>query len=722
MVRYRSLLFIPLILSLITACVPVKQDKGSVITPEDTQDIQRPVKTSLPTLKPTEFTTVTPVPTAKIPDLSLKVITTDNVSYLTQIKMLGDGQITDVAFSPGGGLIAASSTIGIRLHGGVDLIERAFIPGADPVTRVTFSPDGKLLAAGTQAGTIEIYVVEDLINNKNKTISPARKIKANNYAITCLVFSPDSRSLSSGSQDRTILIWNPSTGRRVRSLGGFLLGVSAIAYSIDSTFLAGSSLDGTTRIWRISSGELINSSGEPDTRRYDVDRYPISLGFLPAGELVSTWADSSLTGWAWQGKNSESVDIQNQPQGYSFSLNNAKKQQIIGITTDGVVQVFGTGSASPDGVKLLPGITFETNAHIISASISMDGQRLVTASYPSEIDLWDMKSGDRMKTYSRGPHGQQLLTSAFSPDSKLLATAHGDGLIRIWDTVNMQNYFEFEVNNAETTRSMLFPADGKYLLTGTDAIYLYSTDVLQNLLRRQLSDPIKTASQLPALRVIRTGGIVRSIALSSDGKYLASANLLDKSVQIWDPVNGKLIDKLDGFSDPVEVLAFSPDSQNLAAGSADHTVRIWHSDNLTLKTVIANTIDSEIPIPQKSDLVIKTEIAVLSLVFSPDGKQLAIAGAGWNVRVVDSTNGGLLFHFKGAKYQVTAIAISTDGKLFATGDADGIIRVYGSGQGVPLLVLEGHASMVNTLNFSPDRRMLISGGEDSTIRLWGIVD
>jgi WD40 repeat protein len=720
---HRSLIFVPVIFSLITSCVSVKPDIPATITPEVTPNVSNTAISASPTTKLPEVSTSTPSPVLNIPSLSLNKITPENTISLTQVKMLGDGQVSDVAFSPGGGLIAASSNIGIRVHGGQDLIERVFIPTADPVARIAFSPDGRLLAAGTQAGTIQIYSVNDLVSPDNKPIAPLKEIKANNFAITCLVFAPDSQSLSSGSLDRTILVWDPSTGKKIRSLSGFILGISAIAYSMDGTMLAGSSLDGVTRIWRFRTGEQINSSGSPDNKRQRVDHFPIRLGFQPGEWLVSTWADGDITAWHWQDTKSEPVNVHNQPDGYSYSLISPETGQITAANQDGKVQIFKSGSVNTESLPLTQGLSFETNGGIISASLSADGKRLVTASYPAEISLWDMATGEMVRSFSRSPHGRQVIASAFSPDSKFLATSHGDGLIRIWDAANLENYFEFEVNNSETTLSLQFSPDGKQLIIGADAIYQYFTDKFRDhLLQRQSSSPVQALIQLPFVKKISTVGMVQSVVLSPDGKYLASSNLMSKLVQIWNLASGKMIGTLSGFDDPVEVLAFSPDSHDLAAGSADHKVHIWHLDKLLSETSGVNPDHNDEFLSEKPDLIIKTDFAVLSLIYSPDGSQMAISGTDWNVRMVNSSNGGLLFLLKGARDQIVSTAISSDGKLFATGDADGIIRVYGSGQGVPLLVLEGHAGMVNTLNFSPDRRMLISGGEDSTIRLWGIVD
>ncbi|MBO5838950.1 MAG: hypothetical protein J6R06_04665, partial [Bacteroidales bacterium] len=59
-----------------------------------------------------------------------------------------------------------------------------------------------------------------------------------------------------------------------------------------------------------------------------------------------------------------------------------------------------------------------------------------------------------------------------------------------------------------------------------------------------------------------------------DGKYLASG-AWDKTVIIWDAKSGQRLQTLEGHSDWVNSVSWSPDGKYLASGSRDETVRIW---------------------------------------------------------------------------------------------------------------------------------------------------
>jgi WD40 repeat protein len=67
---------------------------------------------------------------------------------------------------------------------------------------------------------------------------------------------------------------------------------------------------------------------------------------------------------------------------------------------------------------------------------------------------------------------------------------------------------------------------------------------------------------------------VRSIAFSPNGQLLASSSD-DKTIKLWDPITGELQQTLEGHSDRVHLVAFSPNGQQLASGYDDKTIKLW---------------------------------------------------------------------------------------------------------------------------------------------------
>ena len=69
--------------------------------------------------------------------------------------------------------------------------------------------------------------------------------------VTGVAFSPDGKMLASTSWDGAIRLWNPQSGKPIRSLTGTVdRGSFAAAFSPDGRRIVTTSEDGTARVWR----------------------------------------------------------------------------------------------------------------------------------------------------------------------------------------------------------------------------------------------------------------------------------------------------------------------------------------------------------------------------------------------------------------------------------------------------------------------------------------
>ena len=158
----------------------------------------------------------------------------------------------------------------------------------------------------------------------------------------------------------------------------------------------------------------------------------------------------------------------------------------------------------------------------------------------------------------------------------------------------------------------------------------------------------------------------------------------------------------DDYVEPVRTLAYSPDGQAVAC-STYKRVLLWDAHWRQLRF--------EMP------------MVAQSLVFSPDGETLVVAGD--KIAFLTVPDGEQQTTLKGHPGGTTCVAYSPDGVLLATGGMDGVVRI-GNMQTRKLVSELKHPAPVQALAFHPDGETLatIAWGDDDDPRqvyLWQVM-
>jgi len=315
-------------------------------------------------------------------------------------------------------------------------------PAATGVGDMAFGPGNDIVAGADSDGTVRLW------NDETGQLTRVLRATTAKEGVESVIFSPNGNVLASIDNDRgpngapftggdgVIRLWNPTTGKLIRSLQG---DVGVAAFSPDGGLLVtgGGGGNGSIRVWNASTGQPVSTLQSSDSTSNGVD----NLAFSPNGQfLASSYTAQNGDGMVqlWDTATGQLVhkwvasDSGNGLASIAFSPND----DILatgGGENDDAVKLWSTATG-----RLIRSLRITSSDGVDDILFSPDGTIVASADADGNIQLWSALTGKEVGAplgiaSSSDFQDGATIDIAFSPNGKLLAGTAADGTIQFWN-------------------------------------------------------------------------------------------------------------------------------------------------------------------------------------------------------------------------------------------------------------------------------------------------
>jgi len=585
-------------------------------------------------------------------------------------------------------------------------------------------------------------------------------LRGHRAAVRRIIWSPDGRHLVSGDEELGVRMWSMEDGRGqpdgaldedTGTIAGFLPDSSAVAINSKDgvVFRATTGLAERRRLGNkgmAGMAHLTRDGGKVLTweETGEIDLYQPTggkkLAHVDAGDEID-YLTGDLT--------ADHLVVETRSHGiFLLDVATRRRRQLLApeIMT-GVVRMSDDGRlVVAAGIDVTYVIDAASGAlrHSLSShpglhtiAISPDGRRIATGGADRVAKLWEADTGRLIATLAghRGP----ISTLAFDPGGARLATACGDGAVRIYgpDGALVATY----EGHAADVYELAWSPDGRWLASGAadGLVKIWPAAAAQaHELSRAGSSEVRAIARCDQSRVavaspgdvtvmeLATGAPVHQVAVPTHPIAIACAPGGARLV-IGSEKGASLIDfsaaapsvhPLPGHRGnmshaggaereedlPVPDVAMTRDGRRAVTLGADGSIRMW--DAAAVKQI-------QVLEARDGDRTYATSVD-----FGAAGETVLVGDSSGQVVEWNIADGRELRRVRLHKNTVIALEVSPDGSRVASASSDRTVYVLRARDLSVEHSIEEHSALLSSIDWSPDGQLLVTGSEDPTAFVW----
>jgi WD40 repeat protein len=343
------------------------------------------------------------------------------------------------------------------------------------------------------------------------------------------------------------------------------------------------------------------------------------------------------------------------------------------------------------------------------------------------------------KRYFKKQTRDTILSLLFLVPSLILMTLYiksNSDISKVNDIINASVVHDYNHRYGESIVYSLRAASAfQEFSVNINPLYKITSSSLKIRLINQLKMSLEQAygsHQYNMIQPYRDGVSIRSIDISSDGKFIATGSE-DGKVKIWETDGtarniSQLFKEFHNKDDRINSLKFSPNGQELLIGTSKNHLYWWKINQRE-----PNKISLKYYATKCEGNPEKPFVSIMSVAFSQNGEFISSSGTYGNINIFRRDD-NLNPPYEKMKFltelnnpnesyplcwgTARSIGFSLNPQNLAVGfDYDGNLGILSTQRKIPIKLDYGHTSKVNSVIFNYSKNILASGSDDGAIIL-----